>query len=241
LLCLRTVLAKPFSTPLTMGCKGSKTAAVSQPQEQPAGEKTLLQEPAAEIKTETPQESATPATTVKQDTALESPAVVPAADAANAPNAAESSVEQVPADTTADKDQGAKAQDDLQPIVPAADAANAPNVAESSAEQVPADTTADKEQGAKVQDDLKPIVENDAQVQKQELAPDATATPAEKLATVETPATETPEPELPKVGTTSATVGMQAGCMKFCTSTEAQSELVVPPTAAQSELVVQKD
>merc|ERR1740117_1730085 len=172
-----------------MGCKGSKTAPVaSKAEEQPAGENTLLQEPAAESKTETPQESATPATTAQQDTAMESLAGVPVADAAKAPEVAETPVDQAPADTTAAK--GA-------------------------------------EEGAKAQDDLKPIVEEEAQAQKQELAPDATATIEEKVATVETPATEMPEAELPKVATTSAFAGKQGGCLYFCTATESQSEMVV--------------
>merc|ERR1740117_2458402 len=188
-----------------MGCKGSKTAPVaSKAEEQPAGENTLLQEPAAEVKTETPQESATPATTAQQDTAVESPAGVPVADAAKAPEVAEASVDQVP---------------------------------------VPADTTAVKgvEEDAAAQDDLKPIVEQEAQAQKQEIAPAATTTIVEKVAPVETPAAEMPEAELPKVATTSAIAGLQGGCVNYCTTTEAQSELVVTSTVEStvvpSELV----
>lgn len=200
-----------------MGCQGSKTAAASKPEEQPAVEKTLLQEPAVEDKTETPQEPAL--TTAQQDIAVEAPASVPPADAGKASEVAEASANQGPVEGATPK----------------------------AAQEVA------------TQDGLKSSVEEQAEVQKNDLSPDATTTVVEaKLPTEEATqspsikddvtsdpaapltavaeteaspseklAAEMPESELLKVTSTSATAGQQRGCLYFCTAAEAQTEIVV--------------
>ena len=189
-----------------MGCQGSKTvaAAASKPDEQPAVEKTLLQEPAVEDKTEMPQESAI--STAQQDNIVEAPASVPPADAGKAevaetfasqgsglgatPKAVEEAATQDGVKSSVEE-QSEVQKNDLCPVATT-------TVVE---EKLPAEEAT---QSPSVEDDIT----TDAVASLLAVA-EAEASPDEKLAA------EMPESPSLKVTSTSGTAGPQRGCLYF--------------------------
>jgi len=200
-----------------MGCQGSKTvtAAASKPDEQPAVEKTLLQEPAIEDKTEMPQESAT--TTAQQDNIVEAPASVPPADAGKA------EVAEAPANQGSVGGATPKAVEE-----PATQDGVKSSVEEQSEVQKndlsPVATTTFEEKLPAEEATQSPGVEDDITIDPVAsllAVAEAEASPDEKLAA------DMPESLSLKVSSTSGTAGQQRGCLYFCTAAEAQTEIVV--------------